>query len=402
MSEIKNQPQNKENASSNREDLDLSHFSFEGGQSNTVQDLSRLEDKDKEQLLMAGVDVNEQNRSGTFLHMDHSNVHCNTCRPGVEILDIKEALDKYEQLPEYYWQAVDPDKDKYTRSVSETVHGGYFIRTEKGAKITEPVQSCLFIKGQNVGQNVHNIIVVEEDSELHIITGCAVSHDVRAALHMGISEIFIKKGGKLTFTMVHNWGEEVHVRPRSAGVVQEDGVFINNYILLKPVKSAQLYPNIQLNGRNATAVSNSIIATPPGSYVNSGSKVALNAPDTRAEIVARTITTGGTIVNPGHLVGNAYPSKGHLECKGLILKDGIIHAIPELEGRVAGVELSHEAAVGKVAQEEIEYLMARGLDEEEATSTIVRGFLNVDIMGLPDKLKQAIDKTVEEAGDEMF
>ncbi len=402
MSEINNKPEDNKNTGLNREDLDLDSFSYEGGRAELIQDLSRLEDKDKEQLLMAGVDVNEQGRSGTFLHMDYSNVHCNACRPGVEILDIKQALQKYDNLPDYYWRIVDPGKDKYTRAVADKVHGGYFIRTEIGAKITEPVQSCLFIKGQNVGQNVHNIIVVEEDSELHIITGCAVSHDVRAALHMGISEIYIKKGGKLTFTMVHNWGQDVHVRPRSAGIVEEDGVFINNYILLKPVKSAQLYPNIQLNGKNATAVSNSIIATPPGSYVNSGSKVSLNAPETKAEIVARTITTGGTIINPGHIVGNAYPCKGHLECKGLILKDGIIHAIPELEGKVSGVELSHEAAVGKVAQEEIEYLMARGLDEEEATSTIVRGFLNVDIMGLPDKLKQAIDKTVQEAGEEMF
>ncbi|MFP4213984.1 MAG: SufB/SufD family protein [Desulfohalobiaceae bacterium] len=402
MPEINNSAQNNQDSSANREDLDLSSYSFAGGRAEAIQDLSSLDEQDKEQLLMAGVDVNEQGKSGTFLHMDYSNVHCNTCRPGVEILDINQALEKYDKLPEYYWQLVNPDKDKYTRAVADNLHGGYFIRTEQGAKITEPVQSCLFIKGQNVGQNVHNIIVVEENSELHIITGCAVSHDVRAALHMGISEIYIKKGAKLTFTMVHNWGEDVDVRPRSAGIVEEDGVFINNYILLKPVKSAQLYPNIQLNGRNATAVSNSIIATPPGSYVNSGSKVSLNAPDTRAEIVARTITTGGTIINPGHIIGNAYPCKGHLECKGLILKDGIIHAIPELEGRVSGVELSHEAAVGKVAQEEIEYLMARGLDEEEATSTIVRGFLDVDIMGLPDKLKQAIDKTVQEAGEEMF
>jgi hypothetical protein len=317
-------------------------------------------------------------------------------------LNIHQALDKYDGLKDYYWQAVDPDKDKYTRAVADKTHGGYFIRTQKGAKVVNPVQSCLFIKGEKVGQNVHNIIIVEEDSELHIITGCAVSHQVESALHMGISEIYIKRGGKLSFTMVHNWGEEVHVRPRTVGIVEENGVFLNNYILLKPVRSAQLYPTLYLNGKGAVATSNSVIAAPPGSYINSGSRVVLNAPDTRAEIVARTITTGGTIINPGHLVGNAVPSKGHLECKGLILQDGIIHAIPELEASVAGVELSHEAAVGKVAQEEIEYLMARGLDEDEATSTIVRGFLNVDIMGLPQELQEAIDQTIQEAGDEMF
>ena len=90
------------------------------------------------------------------------------------------------------------------------------------------------------------------------------------------------------------------------------------------------------------------------------------------------------------------PSKGHLECQGLILGGGRIWAIPELDGTVEGVELSHEASVGKIAQEEIEYLMARGLDEDEATSTIVRGFLNTDIMGLPPRLQKEIDKQIEE------
>ncbi len=384
------------------EDINIDEFILEGAESDPIEDLRNIPEEEKKNLLMAGIDLEEKERSATFLHVNHSRAHCRSCAPDVEVMDIKEALEKYNGLSEYYWKLVDPDKDKYTRAVADRLHGGYFIRTRPGAKILQPVQSCLFIKGEKVGQNVHNIVVVEEDSELHIITGCSVAHDVRAALHLGISEVYIKRGGKLTFTMIHNWGPEVHVRPRSACVVEEGGIFINNYILLKPVKSAQLYPKIYLNGRGSRCTSNSILVAPPGSYLNVGSAVVLNAPDSRAEIISRAITTGGTIVAPGYIEGNSVPSKGHLECKGLILKDGVIHAIPELKGTVEGVELSHEAAVGKVAQEEIEYLMARGLDEDEATSTIVRGFLNVDIMGLPPELKQAIDKTIEEAGEDMF
>ncbi len=384
------------------EDINLEEFELEGRESEEIEDLSKLDEKDKKELLMAGVDVEEKERSGTFFQLNHKSVYCKTCVPQVEVLDIKEALQKYDGLKEYYWKAVDPNKDKYTKAVYEKLHGGYFIRTKKGVKLSTPVQSCLFIKGTKVGQNVHNIIIVEEDSELHIITGCSVAHDVKAALHLGVSEIYIKKGGKLTFTMIHNWGEEVYVRPRTVGIVEEGGLFLNNYILLKPVKSVQMYPTIYLNGKGAVARFHSIIVSYPGSYINSGSRVVLNAPDTKTEIIARTITTGGTIINPGHIIGNAQPAKGHLECKGLILKDGIIHAIPELEGRVSGVELSHEAAVGKVAQEQIEYLMARGLDEEEATATIVRGFMNVDIMGLPKELKEAVDKIIEESKEKML
>lgn len=382
--------------------IDLGTFAFSGREPADIGDLRSLDEADKLEMLMSGVDVNEKSRSGTYLQIDQRKVHCKTNHEGVEILDIKDALAKYDGLPQYMWTQVDRDKDEYTRSAAENLHGGYFIRTQKGAKIPDPVQSCLFLKGDMVGQNVHNIVIVEEDSELHIITGCSVAHNSKGAAHLGISEFFVGKNAKLTFTMIHNWAETTVVRPRTGGVVEEGGVFLNNYVLLKPVKDLQSYPSISLNGRGAVARFNSIIVAPKGSHVDTGSKILLNAPETRGEIISRTIASGGRIVARGFIGGNNVPAKGHLECKGLILGGGSIHAIPELEGTVDGVELSHEAAVGKIAQEEIEYLMARGMDEDEATSTIVRGFLNVDIMGLPDELKAVIDKTISETQKDMF
>ena len=383
--------------------IDLHDFRFSGGpQLGEIPDLRQLDAADKAEMLMSGVDVEERERAGTYIQVDHGRVHCKSLQPGVEILDIKDALKKYDGLPGYFWTQVDKDKDEYTRSAAENLHGGYFVRTEKGAKIAEPVQSCLFLKSDMVGQNVHNVVIVEDDSELHIITGCSVAHGSKGAAHLGISECFVGKNAKLTFTMVHNWADSTVVRPRTGGVVDEGGVFINNYVLLKPVKDLQSYPAKRLNGRGAVARFNSVIVAPKGSYVDSGSRIELNAPDTRGEIISRTIASGGTIVARGFIGGNAVPAKGHLECKGLILGGGIIHAIPELRGAMDGVELSHEAAVGKIAQEEIEYLMARGLDEDEATSTIVRGFLNVDIMGLPKELKDVIEKTISESQKDMF
>lgn len=384
------------------EKIDLKDFRFSGSQLGEIADLHNLDPADKAEMLMSGVDVEERERAGTYLQIDHGRVHCKSLQKGVEILDIKDALAKYDGLPGYFWTQVARDKDEFTRSADENLHGGYFVRTEKGAKITEPVQSCLFLKGDMVGQNVHNVVIVADDSELHIITGCSVAHGSKGAAHLGISEFFIGKNAKLTFTMIHNWAESTVVRPRTGGVVDEGGVFINNYVLLKPVKDLQSYPAIRLNGRGAVARFNSVIVAPKGSYVDSGSRIELNAPDTKGEIISRTIASGGTIVARGFIGGNAVPAKGHLECKGLILGGGVIHAIPELLGSVDGVELSHEAAVGKIAQEEIEYLMARGLDENEATSTIVRGFLNVDIMGLPQELKDVIEKTISESEKDMF
>ena len=376
--------------------VDLSQFKFDGLTQESLSDLRDLSEEDKEQMLMSGVVADLEMRSASYLQMDQSAVHCQSKNEDVEIMDIKDALKKYDGLKEYFWTLIDKDKDEYTKAAHDNLHGGYFIRVKAGAKVEDPIQSCLMLKSEQVGQNVHNIVVIEEGAEAHIITGCSVAHGTKSGAHLGISEFFVKKNASLTFTMVHNWGESVSVRPRSAGVVEEGGKFLSNYVLLQPVKDLQMYPSIVMNGPHSVARFNSVIMAPKGAHLDMGNRVIMNAPHTRCEIIARTIATGGTIINRGHIGANSVPSKGHLECQGLILGDGRIWAIPELDGTAEGVELSHEASVGKIAQEEIEYLMARGLDEDEATSTIVRGFLNTDIMGLPPKLQKAIDKQIEE------
>ena len=384
--------------------VNLSRYSFNGNEGAApIENLASLPAADKERLVHAGIDVNDHAVSGAFMQLNHAGVHCHTSHEGLALMDIREALKKFDGLPQYYWKLLDPEKDEFTRLTREHCNGGYFVRARKGAKITQPVQSCMFIKGHGAGQSIHNIVVVEEGAELHILGGCATAHDANDTAHLGITEYYVEKGGKLTFTMIHNWGTSTTVRPRSAGIVEAGGEFQNNYILLKPVADLQMYPTMKLQGSGAVARFNSVIVTPEGSHVDCGNRIELNAPDTRGEIVSRTLTTGGTIINRGFIGASAAPARGHLECKGLILGGGRIHAIPELDSNQDGVELSHEAAVGKIAQEEIEYLMARGLDEDEAASTIVRGFLNVDIMGLPDQLQKAMDEQIAllEAGNAM-
>ena len=290
------------------------------------------------------------------------------------------------------------DADKYTASAELELDNGYFIRALPGAKIEQPVESCLYLRTDRFAQHVHNLVVVEEGAQLHIITGCATHPGVVSGLHIGVSEFYVKKGGHLTFTMIHNWGQEVHVRPRTGVMVEEGGRYISNYILLHPVKTVQMYPTVTLNGPDAVARMQSILIAHPGCELDVGGRVILKAPRTRAEVIARTITTGGNSIARGHLIGLEPDIKAHLECRGLILGKGVIYAIPELEGRVAGVDMSHEAAVGKIAAEEVEYLMARGLDEEEAVSTIVRGFLHVKIEGLPPALEEEMERAILESG----
>ncbi len=318
------------------------------------------------------------------------------------MIPIKKALEEYDWIQEYYWKLAAVDTDKYTAAVELGLHDGYVIRALPGSKSIYPIQACLYLDKNNLQQNVHNIIVAEEDSELHIISGCVSSPHMKKGIHVGISEFFVKKNAKLSFTMIHNWAEEMVVRPRSVARVEEGGLFLNNYICMKPVRSLQMYPTAHLVGDNAVARFYSIIVGSPGSEYDLGGRIILKKPGTRAEIIARTISNGGKIIARGHLVGEVADIKAHLECKGLLLNGGLIHAIPELEGHVDGVEMSHEAAVGKIAQEEISYLMSRGLSEEEATSTIVRGFLSVDIPGLPPQLQAEIDKAIEESDKDVM
>jgi Fe-S cluster assembly scaffold protein SufB len=154
-------------------------------------------------------------------------------------------------------------------------------------------------------------------------------------------------------------------------------------------------------GDDARVRFNSVLLASPGTHMDVGSRVLLEA-RASAEIISRSIATGGNIIARGHMSGRVADAKGHLECRGLILGEkGNIMAIPELEGTVAGVDLSHEAAVGKIAEEEIEYFMARGLTRDDAVSVIVRGFLSVDIEGLPPELSAQIEQAIELSEQEM-
>jgi Fe-S cluster assembly scaffold protein SufB len=365
--------------------------------------LEEIDVVDRERLLNAGVDVSGKERSGSFIQVDSTVIHAAPTQEGIEVTSTRDALDKYDWLEEYLWQLVQVDADKYTASAELNFQDGYFVRALPGARTVFPVQACLYLKAEDISQNVHNIIIAEEGSELHIITGCATDSPESRGLHVGISEFYVKKNAKITFSMIHNWAENVAVRPRSAIRIEEGGVFLNNYICLHPVESLQLFPSASLVGEGATARFNSVLMAPPGTQMDVGSRAVLSAPGTRCEMIARALTTGGEIISRGLMVGEVKGVKAHLECRGMILKGGgRIYAIPELDGKVEGVDMSHEAAVGKIAREEVEYLMARGLSEDEAVATIVRGFMHVDIEGLPPVLKEQIDHAIELSEKSLF
>jgi len=380
------------------EDLDIGKFEAAPRDLAPTDDLTDLSKDLQRTLLNSGVIPTEEGRSGSFLLMDNTVVHESRKGKEVELMSTQQALGKYDWVRDYFWKAVSPEADKYTAATFLENADGYFIRATEGENVKMPVQTCLIIGTKNAAQTVHNIVIVEEGAELEVVTGCAARPGVERALHMGISEFYVKDGGKLTFTMIHNWAEQIGVRPRTVVNVGKGATYVNNYVCLKPVRTVQMYPTANLQGEGAVARFNTIAIAHPGAEIDIGSRVVLSAPRSRAEILSRTITTGGKSVARGRLVGNAPGIKAHLECKGLILREeGIQLAIPELEATVPDVEMTHEAAVGKIAQDQVEYIMSRGLTQEEAVGMIVRGFLEVGIRGIPQELKAEIDRAISVA-----
>jgi uncharacterized protein len=343
------------------------------------------------------VGLNTDNNASSYILRNDEILLEQNKNESIEILDIRNAIKKYAWLGDYRFGLIDQQKDEYTKSVTDNLCGGYFIRIKKGAKVNIPISSCLLVTKQGFVQRIHNIIIAEEGSTANILSGCMQEHEHGIYTHIGLSEFYIKKGATLNFTMIHNWGAQTKVRPRTKARVEKDGSFISNYLLLKPVKDIQAYPVVDLVGSNSKSVMTSLINGMSDSFIDIGSQINLKADNSRGEIISRVIARDkSTVISRGIIDGQNSTSKAHLECHGLILSDNSkIHAVPELIASANGADLSHEAAVGKISDEELMYLMARGLNKESATSVIVRGFLDTNIMGLPLEFKMTVDKMMD-------
>jgi uncharacterized protein len=363
-------------------------------------DLTKIPHQILQEAQKAGLETNEKNRSGTFFHLNQETIAAKVgelYEGKIELMDIKAALKKYPWLEEYHWKLVNKDKDEYTKKVAAEYSGGYFMRILKGAEIAFPLQSCMMITQHNLEQKVHNIIIAEEDSKAHIITSCLQHSNVPNATHMGISEIYVKKGAMLNFTMIHQWSEQTLVRPRSAAQIDDKATFVSNYVCMTPVRDVQMYPVAYCKGDESRVSFNSIVYGHKNSLLDLGSKAVLTGRGSKAEMVSRAIAREGSkMIIRAMVEGDNTECKGHLECRGLLMdNESFMQSIPELIAKKKGVEITHEAAVGKISEKEISYLMTRKLSRDQAVSLIIRGFMDVGILGLPDSLNKEIKKIVD-------
>jgi hypothetical protein len=352
------------------------------------------------QMANVGIDSKEQGKAGSYVQLDHSVVYRKKLFPDIQLLTLEEALQDEGFAQDYYWRLIDVGQDKFTASAKLYGHAGYVVYTKPGQKVELPVQTCLFIRAPNSFQAPHNVVVAEEGSTVHVVTGCGIVPE-SVGLHVGISEFYVKKNATVTFTMIHDWAPTTNVRPRTAAVVEEGGVFVSTYVNLssRGLSSFQSYPSVALKGDGSRAFLSSIVLGRASSNIDLGSSVSITGRKAKAEIISKCITRDSSqIVARARIQASSPDAKGHIECRGLMLSDNSrIYAVPELDSTSKDVELTHEAAVGKLAEEEIFYLMSKGLKREEAVSVLVRGFLEVKVPGLPPLLEQQVKYVADQS-----
>jgi len=387
-------------------DLDLSAYEVAMPEGARLTDLSELPGEALSTVQNVGVRPDERYRSGTYLQYDGDVVYLalsSRAEPGLVVENLLEAVRKREWLRRFWFRACPITLDKFTAFVGAYETAGAFIWCRAGTRVEEPVQACLYMGKKGTVQVPHNIIILEPGSSLHVITGCAIAPSCVRSAHVACTEIYVGRGAELTWTMIHAWRPDTHVRPRTGAIVEEGGRLMLNYVLLSPVASIQFYPTVILLGRGASVGFRNLILGLGRSIIDAGSAAILNAEGARSEIMSRALVKDEADVRlRGRLWARKPSVRGHLECRALLLgEQAKAYAYPSLQADTREAELTHEAAIGRIAEEELFYLMSRGLTQDEAVALMSKGFLDTDIPGLPPSLraeiKEIVSATVEHA-----
>ncbi|HID08863.1 TPA: SufD family Fe-S cluster assembly protein, partial [Candidatus Micrarchaeota archaeon] len=234
-------------------------------------------------------------------------------------------------------------------------------------------------------QPVHNVIVADEGAVLDVVTGCTVLTDT--ALHIGVSEFYVGRDATVRFLMVHNWERGVDARPRTGVLVEEGGKFISCYANFFPARRVQSRTSVYVKDHGYAYVSSVLMARRDTRF-DVGAGAHLQGEGASVELVSRAVLAeGGSVDSPLEIRAEHPGVSGRIDCKALQLGRSRVSTVPRLVSEYPDVDLSHEAYVGRLDRRKVEYLMSKGLTEEEATALIVRGFVRLDIPHISEKMR---------------
>ncbi|UQZ81250.1 FeS cluster assembly protein SufB [Paenibacillus konkukensis] len=334
-----------------------------------------------EQKFLAGVSA--QYESEVVYHHMQEDLE----KQGVIFMDTDSALREHPQLFKEYFSAVVPPKDNKFAALNSAVwSGGSFIYVPKGVKCEIPLQAYFRINSENMGQFERTLIIADEDSFVHYVEGCTAPIYSTNSLHSAVVEIVVKKNARVRYTTIQNWAPNIYNLVTKRAIAEENATMewvdgnIGSKVTMK-------YPAVVLKGRGAKGMVLSIAVAGKGQHQDAGAKMLHLAPDTTSTIVSKSISKhGGKVTYRGiaSFGRNAAGAKANVKCDTLILDNrSTSDTIPYNEIMNDNVTLEHEATVSKVSEDQLFYLMSRGLTEAEATQMIVMGFIEPFTKELP-------------------
>jgi len=306
---------------------------------------------------------------------------------GVIFTDTDTALKKYPELFKEYFSKIVPYRDnKYAALNSAVWSGGSFIYVPKGVTVKKPLQSYFRINSEQMGQFERTLIIVDEGASLNYVEGCTAPIYTKASLHVAIVEIFVKKGGHCRYSTVQNWANNIINLVTKRALVEEDAhmEWIDGNI---GSKINMKYPACILKGDRAKGTTISIAFAGEGMYQDTGAKMIHIGKNTTSKIISKSISARGGKVNYRGLIRHdkkAIGAKSNVECDTIILDDkSTSDTLPYNIVENNQAQVQHEATVSKVSEEQLFYLMSRGLTKEQATEMIVMGFIEPFAKELP-------------------
>ncbi|MBB1020183.1 Fe-S cluster assembly protein SufB [Dietzia sp. E1] len=347
----------------------------------------------EKQRLVAGVAA--QYESEVVYHQIREDLESQ----GVIFMDTDTALKEHPEFFEEYFGSVIPAGDNKFSALNTAVwSGGSFIYVPKGVHVDIPLQAYFRINTENMGQFERTLIIVDEDAYVHYVEGCTAPIYKSDSLHSAVVEIIVKKGGRCRYTTIQNWSNNVYNLVTKRARAEEGATmeWIDGNI---GSKVTMKYPAVWLTGEHAKGEVLSVAFAGEGQHQDTGSKMLHLAPNTSSNIVSKSVARGGgrsayrglIQINPG-----AKGSKSNVECDALLV-DNISRSdtYPYIDIREDDVTLGHEATVSKVSQDQLFYLMSRGLAEEEAMAMIVRGFVEPIAKELPMEYALELNRLIE-------
>jgi Fe-S cluster assembly protein SufB len=306
---------------------------------------------------------------------------------GVVFMGTDQALKEYPDIfRQHFGTIVPPEDNKFAALNSAVWPGGSFVYVPKGVEVPLPLQAYFRINGENTGQFERTLIVVDEGAKVHYIEGCTAPIYATDSLHAAVVEVVALPGSKVRYTTIQNWSNDVYnlVTKRAHAHENSTVEWIDaNTGSRKTVK----FPAIYLRGEGATADIISVAVAGKGQHQDTGAKAIHLAPNTRSRIVSKSVSKdGGRATYRGQLkvAPGATNVVASVRCDALMLDDeSRSDTYPYIDIQEDDTTMSHEATVGKVSADQVFYLMARGLTENEATNLIVQGFLEVFTKELP-------------------